>query len=181
LGVNRREAERITYRQDVTASDRECVRCIVASTGYFSPAEVGIAVELVEERLAKGARSGYLFLFAETVRGVIGYTCFGPIAGTLSSFDIYWVAVHRDQQREGIGRKLLFVSESLIAEAEGRKIFVDTSSRPQYEPTRRFYERCGYRRAAVIEDFYGPGDGKIVYVKDLFGTKHDDPESGEGM
>ena len=167
--MERTETEVIHYRRDVTASDRECIRRIVESTDYFSPAETGIALDLVEERLEKGARSGYEFLLAEAHDVVIGYTCFGAIPGTLSSFDIYWIVVRRDCQRNGIGALLLRATEFLIAEAEGRKIFVDTSSRPQYEPTRRFYERCGYRIAAMIDDFYGPGDGKIIYVKDIPG------------
>jgi hypothetical protein len=34
-------------------------------------------------------------------------------------------------------------------------------------PTHRFYERCGYRQAAFLEDFYAPGDGKVIFVRSL--------------
>jgi hypothetical protein len=46
-------------------------------------------------------------------------------------------------------------------------VYVETSSRDQYEPTRRFYLKCGYRVDAVLEDFYAPGDGKVIFVKAL--------------
>jgi hypothetical protein len=46
-------------------------------------------------------------------------------------------------------------------------IVIETSTRPQYEPTRGFYLRCGYELAASIADFYAPGDGKAMYVKRL--------------
>jgi hypothetical protein len=42
------------------------VRELVTATGFFSPAEVAIATELVETRIAQGPASGYAFLFAET-------------------------------------------------------------------------------------------------------------------
>jgi ribosomal protein S18 acetylase RimI-like enzyme len=40
-------------------------------------------------------------------------------------------------------------------------------SKDQYEPTRRFYERCGYRKEAELPHFYAPNDAKIIYLKIL--------------
>ena len=55
----------VAFRREVRESDREAVRSIVESSGFFSAAEAEVAVELVEERLHKGMASGYDFLFAE--------------------------------------------------------------------------------------------------------------------
>jgi D-alanine-D-alanine ligase len=147
--------------------DPEHVREIVESTGFFSPAETAVAVELVEERLQRGLESGYLFLFAERGDAMLGYSCYGPIAGTRSSFDLYWIAVHHDFRTQGLGSWLLRETETLIRDQGGTRIYVETSSREQYVPTRRFYERHGYFREALLKDFYAPGDGKVVYVKVL--------------
>jgi D-alanine-D-alanine ligase len=163
----RRRGEELTYRSEVTASDREAVRRVVASTGFFSAAEADIAVELVEERLAKGPQSGYAFMFAEDGQGIAGYACFGPIPATRSGYDLYWLVVDRDRQHRGIGRALLARAEAAIGRAGGRSIYADTSGRPQYAPTRRFYEAARYERAAVLTDFYAPGDDKIIYVRRL--------------
>jgi hypothetical protein len=46
-------------------------------------------------------------------------------------------------------------------------MFIDTSGRAQYQPTRAFYERMGYSRYEVVRDFYAPGDDKVVYRKQL--------------
>ena len=46
-------------------------------------------------------------------------------------------------------------------------MYVDTSTRPDYLPTRRFYERNGYTLAASLPDFYDTGDGKAIYCKVL--------------
>ncbi len=57
--------------------------------------------------------------------------------------------------------------ENLIFRRGGRRIYIETSSRPQYEATRAFYRAQGYREEACLEDFYAPGDGKIIYTKSL--------------
>jgi D-alanine-D-alanine ligase len=157
----------ITLRERVDPSDRQTVRSILESSGFFYPAEVDVAVELVAERLAKGEASGYFFLFAEGPQGTAGYACFGPIACTQTSYDLYWIGVRQDQRRRGLGRRLLAASEEAIRQKGGRRVYVETSSRDLYEPTRQFYLRCGYRVEAVLEEFYGPGDGKVVFVKVL--------------
>jgi D-alanine-D-alanine ligase len=142
------------------------VDSLVRCTGFFSDEEAGIAVELVDEALAKGEDgSGYHFLFAMSGDRVAGYACFGPIPGTTSSFDLYWIVVDPDRQQSGIGRFLGDAVEAQVAGRGGRRLYVDTSSRPQYEPTRAFYRALGYRQAALLEEFYGPGDGKVIYEK----------------
>jgi GNAT superfamily N-acetyltransferase len=157
----------VTYRSNPRPSDRAAVRRMVAGTGFFSPAEVAIAVELVDDRLSRGRRSDYRFLFAERKGLPIAYTCYGAIDGTLSSYDLYWIVVRNDLRKIGIGRDLMKRTEDRILRSKGSRVYVDTSSRDQYAPTRAFYVRCGYRQAAVLPDFYAPGDGKIIYEKIL--------------
>jgi GNAT superfamily N-acetyltransferase len=156
-----------SLRHHVLPSDPVAVRQIVESTGFFSPAESDVAVELLEERLAKGDASGYFFVFAESAGRPVAYACYGPIACTVGSFDLFWIAVDQEHQRHGLGRLLLEESERLIRTAGGRRVYIETSNRPQYVPTRAFYERCGYRCEAVLKDFYGVGDDKVVFVKAL--------------
>lgn len=155
----------IAFRQAVRPSDRTAVRRIAESTGYFSGVEIAIAVELVNERLSRGKESGYHFLLTESEGDVFGFCCFGPVPATLSSFDLYWIVIRDDFQGQGAGRKLLAMSESSIHGSGGRRIYVETSARDQYEPTRKFYEAQGYRQTAFLPDFYAPGDAKIIYVK----------------
>lgn len=155
----------LRWRYAPEAADPERIRRLVTITGFFNPAEVDVAEELVRERLDKGEAGGYHFVLAEHYGRLVGYTCYGPIAGTANSFDLYWIAVHPDFQRRGLGRHLLRESERLIHKAGGRRIYVDTSQRAEYASTRIFYENSGYRREALLADFYGPGDGKAIYCK----------------
>lgn len=155
------------FRFEVGADDRRVVREIVESTGYFSAAESDVAVELVDERLAKGLASGYHFVFLELDGRCVGYACYGPIACTVHSYDLYWIAVHRDCQRHGFGQRLVAICEEEIGRLRGRRIYVETSGREQYRSTRQFYERCHYELAARLPDFYDEGDDKLVYVKSV--------------
>ena len=143
------------------------VREIVVSSGFFSEAEIEVAVELVQERLNKGVESGYFFLFAERDQKLAGYSCFGPIPCTVESYDIYWIAVQQELRRSGLGVKILKNAEEKIRKMGGKRIYVETSSRQQYRPTRSFYSRCGYRREATLENFYSSGDHKVVYLRVL--------------
>jgi len=161
--------DKIKYRTLVKKTDAQLVREMVRSSGFFYDEEVEVAVELVEERLAKGDRSGYHFLFAEYSGEVVGYTCFGPIPCTKSSYDLYWIVVKNDFQNKGLGKILIQKSEDIIAKRGGTRIYAETSSRPLYDPTRAFYKKAGYREDAVIKDFYAPGDSKVIYVKIIGG------------
>jgi ribosomal protein S18 acetylase RimI-like enzyme len=159
----------LSFRDEVLAADTENVRRIVESTGFFSAAEVEVAVELVENRLAQGLRSGYHFVFADFGGDTIGYSCFGPIACTVGSFDLYWIAVEATHRSQGIGRRLLAEGERLIRALGGRRVYIETSNRAQYAPTREFYLANGYREEAVLKDFYASGDDKVIYARALDG------------
>ena len=159
----------ITYREDVRPSDRDHVQHLVHSSGFFSKEEIDIAVELVEERLSKGLQSGYHFLFGERSGDMIGYTCFGPIPGALNRYDLYWIVVHNDFRRLGTGKSLMARTEEIIQKLGGQRIYIDTSARDQYRPTGLFYDCCGYRKEAVLKDFYERGDDKIIYLKTIVG------------
>jgi D-alanine-D-alanine ligase len=170
----------VAFRDEPRETDLAAVRDIVASTGFFHDFEVEVAVELVQERLARGVASGYFFLFADdpATGRPLGYACFGPIGCTVGSYDLYWIAVHQGQRGRGLGRAIMDEAERRIRDglpdpagpaktAQGRKVYAETSSTPKYAPTRRFYLASGYLEEARFADFYAPGDDKVVFVKTL--------------
>ena len=100
----------VSLREQAGPEDLSAVRRITESSGFFSAAEIEVAVELIQARLSQGALSGYHFLFAdasEPVDRTIGYSCFGPIPCTVASFDLYWIVVHDTWRRIGLGTLLL--------------------------------------------------------------------------
>ena len=83
------------------------------------------------------------------------------------SFDLYWIAVHKDHQGLSIGKKLLVKTEKKIKTMGGMGVYIETSSRDLYKPTQGFYLNAGYHQEATLKDYYSPGDSKIIYVKHL--------------
>ncbi len=158
------------WRKVLQASDAPAVGTLVRETGFFSEEEAHVAVELVDETLARGSASGYAFVFADAPDEpgkLLGYACYGPIPATASSFDLYWIAVTPAQQGHGLGGRLLQEVERCAAESGASQMYLDTSGRDQYAPTRAFYLRMGYQVAATLKDFFAPGDDKFIFVKHL--------------
>ncbi len=155
------------FRYELQPDDPRRIRSLVRKTGFFTEAEIQVAEELGWERLSKGNASGYHFVMIAAEDEMIGYTCYGPIACTLYSWEIYWIAVHPEWQGDGLGRRLIKETERFIRENGGARIYVETSHRPQYDGTRAFYKQLGYRKEAVISDFYAPGEGKVIFCKVL--------------
>jgi len=160
--------DELKFRTEVSTEDIESVRNIVESTGFFHDHEVAVAVELVEERLVLGLESGYFFVFMEdSADNLLGYTCYGEIGCTRQRYDIYWMAIRNDMRGKGLGKLLMTDTEKQIALKKGEIIYLETSSRELYLPTRMFYEKIGYIKEAEIKDFYDDGDNKVIYSKRL--------------
>jgi ribosomal protein S18 acetylase RimI-like enzyme len=155
----------LVWREEVRRGDIEVVRSLCRSSGFFSEEEVELAVELVEEHLIKGTISGYHFLFAQQGDQVLGYACYGPVPATESSWDLYWMVVDEEKRGQGLGRRLQSEAERMIFRGGGRRIYIWTSSREQYQPTRFFYERLGYTAEATLHEYYAPGEHLVIYVK----------------
>ena len=68
---------------------------------------------------------------------------------------------------QGLGKALMKETERIISDIGGRRIYVETSSRNQYKPTHGFYESCGYKKEALLKDFYAEGDSKIMYSRSI--------------
>ncbi len=157
----------LRIRGDLVPADRAAIETLIRATEFFNPEEQEVALELVDDRLKNGKASHYRFLIGELDGQVAGYACWGPIPGTASSADLYWLVVHPQLQGKHIGAALLQAAEACMASAGRTRVYVETSTRPQYLPTRAFYAACGYEQIAELADFYGPGDGKAVLLKVL--------------
>jgi len=140
---------------------------ILQNTPEFKPSEVVVAEEVIDSYLRDPHRSGYHVFVAEADSAVVGYICYGPTPLTEGTWDIYWIAVSAEKQGRGIGGALMAHAEDKIREAQGRLIVIETSSKPEYEKTRRFHLGRGYEVIGCIPDFYAPGDDKLILQKRL--------------
>jgi len=150
----------------IVEDDRTSILRLLDDITIFTAEERVVAMELVDEALERGDRSGYLIYCSPAEGGEIdGYICFGPIAMTDGRYDLYWIAVHSHCMRNGLGTELMKHMERTVHRWKGKSIFIETSSTPNYRPARRLYDSLGYRIAARVPDFYREKDDKLIYTK----------------
>ncbi|MFQ3597884.1 MAG: GNAT family N-acetyltransferase [Chloroherpetonaceae bacterium] len=149
------------------SSHKEPIRKLLWETNAFRSDEVDVALELIDECLAYTSFNpeNYQIYSAIEDGGLLGYVCFGKTPMTLSTYDLYWIAVARAAQGKGIGKKLFDFTCQEVQKQGGKLIVIETSSQAQYEKTRRFYEKMGCRLEATIKNFYRVGDDKLIYTK----------------
>jgi ribosomal protein S18 acetylase RimI-like enzyme len=149
--------------------DRDAIAALLESTEVFRPEELEVALELVDTAMDRPEQKDYTFAVAEVDGAVAGYTCWGATPCTRGTFDLYWIATSPSLQGKGVGRSLMDAAEKDMKARGGRLCVIETSSQPQYDPTRRFYLGLNYTEAAVVRDFYTGGDHKVIYTKHLLG------------
>lgn len=155
------------FRLELKKGEDKIIREITASTGFFYADEVDVAEELALINIDRGEKSEYKFLVYEVDNEILGYSCYGHIACTKSSYDLYWIVTDNKYRGNGIGKKLFQETLNLVNKLGGKKIYIETSSRELYFPTIQFYLNCGCKQEALIKDFYDIGDDKIIFVKDI--------------
>jgi hypothetical protein len=140
----------------------ERIRHLVVATGFFSPEEQQIAIELAEERFAR-ARKRLRIHHRGQDASPVGYACCGPMRHEVELRPVLTSCIR--SCRAAGWHQLMALAETEIAKAGGTRVYVDTP-RKQYAPRDAdVHERVGYSKDALLED-YAPGDGK-VHVKVL--------------
>jgi aminoglycoside 6'-N-acetyltransferase I len=145
--------------------DRDQILKIVSSIEIFSEEEKDVALELIDEAIAKPQQEYYNIFVYEEENKVLGYHCTGKRALTDGVFDMYWIVVDPKTQNKGIGKQLLEHVENFARERNGRWILAETSSRDNYTPTRNFYMRNNYTILSEIKDFYTMNDNLVIFGK----------------
>jgi len=158
----------------LTRSDRDRIEEITRAVGLFRKDEIAVALEVFDDAVRAGTAAGpygvalrgdpYSQIGAEIDGRLVGWICWGPTPCTLGTYDLYWMAVDPEVQGNGIGSALLAEMERRL-EGLARLVVIETAGRPDYAPTRAFYQTRGYQPVSVIPDFYAPGDDQIVFLK----------------
>ncbi len=144
------------------ASDLPAIFGLLDSRQVFLPHELSVAKEVFTASL--NPISGYETFTAWDQGKIIGVICFGKNPMTDNLYDLYWIVVASSHQRRGIGKMLIRFLQEEVRKRKGRKIVIETSSLPRYEPARKLYEKVGFSLETMLKDFYAPSDHKLFYT-----------------
>jgi GNAT superfamily N-acetyltransferase len=138
---------------------------VTRETERFKPMEIQALREVLDDYFDSNQEEGHRSITLERQGQVLGFAYYAPAPMTDRTWQLYWIVVRRDTQARGIGTELLRYVEENVRQLQGRVLFIDTSSLPHYELTRKFYLKHGYEQHAVLADFYAAGDDLVVFRK----------------
>ena len=127
----------------------------------------------VEETFLEGVQPEHqdqVWLVLEVNREVAAAAYLAPEANSDRVWNLYFLAVDPQAHGRGLGTQLLADVERRLVDQgpEGaRVLLIETSSTDQYARTRRFYQWQGYTQEATVREYYGPGDDKVIFWKEI--------------
>lgn len=143
-------------------ADLPSIASILDATGLFPSA---LLPAMAEPFLS--AMADHLWLVICDSDQVIGFAYCEPERMTDGTHNLLAIAVSPDRQRMGIGTMLVAATQRHLAGLPARILLVETSSLDEYAGTRAFYDQQAFCREAVIRDYYGDGEAKLVFWKRL--------------
>jgi ribosomal protein S18 acetylase RimI-like enzyme len=146
-------------------ADTEALVAIASGTGVFKPIEIDALREVLADYHATNNQYGHKSVTLELHGKPAGFAYYAPAAMTDRTWYLYWIAVDKNVHAKGMGTRLLHHAEADIKAANGRVFFIETSSLPHYDLTRKFYLKHDYDQAAVLPDYYSDGDNMVVFRK----------------
>ena len=144
--------------------DRESIIEVARLSGLFPPE--GIAeIEATLASFFAGQAGGEQWLVSILENRAAAIAYYAPERMTDGTWNLYLLAVHPEQQGQGLGGALVQQVEQDLLQASARVLLIETSGVPDFAGQRAFYVRLGYHEEARIREFYAPGDDKVVYWK----------------
>ena len=150
----------------ITIDDRSKVMELAEASGLFKPDELSAVGEVFDACLA-GENGPDQHWIAFDQHELLAVAYYAPEQMSDRVWNLYFIAVRPDQKGKGLGKQIVrYVEESLAARGE-RLLIVETSGLESFEDTRAFYRSCGFEQVGSIRDYYGPGDAKVIFLKDV--------------
>ena len=153
----------MTQIRKITPQDLEHLKAVIDSNELF-PSDL---LDDMTTDFFTNENSKDIWLTKEVNNKPIVVVYCAPERMTEGTYNLYLIAISKNLQGKGIGSEMMTYVENLLKENGHRILLVETSGLPEYELTRKFYDKLGYKREAVIRDFYQKGEDKIVFWKKL--------------
>lgn len=119
----------------------------------------------IQNRFDKGHE---IFFGYKQNNELIGYVTLKPFFPGYKHCEVYWLAVKKKCQGQGIGSKLMEFIEKYAQKNGFRKVCLYTGQNMKL--TRKFYEKLGYKLINEFKGYYGYPSGNttaVLYAKSL--------------
>src|SRR3989338_5123094 len=127
----------------IKKTDIPMIKTIVRSVENLRENEIECCLDMVKEALHPSYAPTTVMCYEEN-KDVLGFVSYSEDEMTKGTWEIYWVAVHKDHQGKGIGKKLMLYAEQDARKANARQLVLETSSLENYDHVRLFYNKLGY-------------------------------------
>jgi len=149
---------RKVYKQDITH-----LKEVLDSSQLFPP-------ELLDDMIAdyfnNANTQDIWFTCCEENKPVsIGFCA--PEKFAKGTYNLYAIAVKKEYQGKGIGKKMMTYLEDILRKKGSRILIVETSGDTEMAMTRSFYLKCNYTHEATIREFWKAGEDKVIFWKHL--------------
>lgn len=145
------------------SSDLPAIKKIIDENQMF-PSE--FLDEMTEGYLTQQA-SEFWFVSENQLGNINAVAYCAPERMTEGTWNLLLIAVSKSEQGSGVGTRLMSHVEQSLIEINTRVLLVETSGLPEYQLTREFYPKVGYKQVAIIPEYYDKGDDKVVFWKSL--------------
>lgn len=142
--------------------DLDGVRSVLGGTGLFPP---DMLDDMAEPFLT--GQAPHIWLLVEMAEQTIGFAYCAPERMTEGTFNLLAIAIAPEHQRIGAGAALVRGVEETTRQHVGRLLLVETSTDPDQDAARAFYEKEGFTEEGRIRDFYALGQTKVIFRKQL--------------
>ena len=144
------------------AADFDALIDLAIASGLFAPDQTDVLADMLRS-------PGDQDVWFSDVHGTspVGVAYLAPEKMTNGTWNLYWIAVHPDHQRNGRGTAMLGHVQQWLTNKGQRLLLVETSGDDDFDYVRKFYANNGFEAEARIRDFYEAGVDKIVFRKSL--------------
>jgi GNAT superfamily N-acetyltransferase len=98
---------------------------------------------------------------------IIGVTGYSVDRYEAKNYWLGWFYIHKDYQGNGYGKGLLKYVVCVLKRKGVKRLFIDTSSNAFYRRALSLYLNNGFKKEAVIKDYYGRGENQIILSRML--------------
>jgi len=143
-------------------SDHDALIALATASGLFEQEQAELLADML-----KSPTEEDVWFTDDDGTGPVGVAYMAPEKMTCGTWNLYWIAVHPDQQRKRRGKAILNHVQKWLMERGERILLVETAGTDDFDYVRKFYVDNGFEREAQIRDFYDTGVDKIVFRKSI--------------